>query len=153
MSENIFREFALVSAVTAKHDKKEVTMEHEIVWQDRKRVWCGLPWTFTKYELSKEKLIIKTGFFTQNQDEVRLYRILDLSLTRSLGQRIFGLGTIHCNSVDKTMKNFEIKNIKDSENVKNQLSDLIEEARRANRVSSREFMTEQEDDDEEGDEE
>ena len=123
-------------------------MEHEIVWQDRKRVWCGLPWTFTKYELSKEKLIIKTGFFTQNQDEVRLYRILDLSLKRSLMQRIFGLGTIHCNSVDKTMKNFEIKNIKDSEKVKNELSDLIEEARRANRVSSREFMTEQEDEEE-----
>ena len=121
-------------------------MEHEIVWQDRKRVWCGLPWTFTKYELSREKLIIKTGFFTQNQDEVRLYRILDLSLKRSLIQRIFGLGTINCHSVDKTMKNFEIKNIKDSENVKNQLSDLIEEARRSNRVSSREFMTEPEDD-------
>jgi hypothetical protein len=29
--------------------------------------------------------------------------------------------------------------------VKNQLSDLIEDARRANRVSSREFMVEQED--------
>ena len=124
-------------------------MDHEIVWQDRKRVWCGLPWTFTKYALSKEKLIIKTGFFTQNQDEVRLYRILDLSLKRSLMQRIFGLGTIHCNSVDKTMKNFEIKNIKNSENVKNQLSDLIEEARRANRVSSREFMTEQDEEDDE----
>lgn len=124
-------------------------MDHEIVWQDRKRVWCGLPWTFTKYELSKDKLIIKTGFFTQNQDEVRLYRILDLSLQRSLSQRIFGLGTIRCHSVDKTMKNFEIKNIKDSENVKNRLSDLIEEARKANRVSSREFMTDQEDDDEE----
>lgn len=124
-------------------------MDHEIVWQDRKRVWCGLPWTFTKYELSKDKLIIKTGFFTQNQDEVRLYRVLDLSLQRSLLQRIFGMGTIRCHSVDKTMKNFEIKNIKDSENVKNRLSDLIEEARKANRVSSREFMTDQEEDDEE----
>lgn len=121
-------------------------MEHEIVWQDRKRIWCGFPWTFTKYELSRDKMIIKTGFFTQNQDEVRLYRILDLSLKRSLGQRIFGLGTIYCHSVDKTLKNFEIKNIKNSECVKNQLSDLIEEARRANRVSSREFMTEQDDD-------
>lgn len=124
-------------------------MDHEIVWQDRKRVWCGLPWTFTKYELNNDKLIIKTGFFTQNQDEVRLYRILDLSLRRNLLQRMFGLGTICCHSVDKTMKNFDIKNIKDSENVKNQLSDLIEEARKANRVSSREFMTDQEDDDEE----
>ncbi|MDY4099912.1 MAG: PH domain-containing protein [Lachnospiraceae bacterium] len=128
-------------------------MDNEIVWQDRKRVWCGLPWTFTKYELSKQKLIIKTGFFTQNQDEVRLYRVLDLSLKRSLLQRIFGLGTINCHSVDKTMKNFEIKNIKNSENVKNQLSDLIEEARKENRVSSREFMTEPEDDDEVGEEE
>ena len=123
-------------------------MEHEIVWQDRKRVWCGLLWTFTKYELSKEKMMIETGLFTHDQDEVRLYRILDLSLKRSLIQRLFGLGTINCHSVDKTMKNFEIKNIKDSENVKNQLSDLIEEARRANRVSSREFMTEQDDEDE-----
>lgn len=132
---------------------KEKTMEHEVVWKDRKRVWCGLPWTFTKYELSRDKLVIKTGFFTQNQEEVRLYRILDLSLRRSLTQRMFGLGTIQCHSVDKTMKNFEIKNIKNSENIKNQLSDLIEEARRSNRVSSREFMTEQEDEDEEGDEE
>lgn len=123
-------------------------MDNEMIWQDRRRVWCGLPWTFTKYELSREKLIIKTGFFTQNQDEVRLYRILDLSLSRSLGQRMFGLGTIRCNSVDKTMGNFEIKNIKDSENVKNQLSDLIEQSRRANRVSSREFMTQIDDEDE-----
>ena len=57
-------------------------MDNELVWQDRKRVWCALPWTFTKYELSREKLIIKSGCFTQHQDEVRLYRILDLSLTR-----------------------------------------------------------------------
>ena len=128
-------------------------MEHEIVWKDRKRIWCGLPWTFTKYELSREKMIIKTGLLTQNQDEVRLYRILDLSLKRSLGQRIFGLGTIYCHSVDKTLKNFEIKNIKNSECVKNQLSDLVEEARRANRVSSREFMTEQDDEDDADDEE
>lgn len=120
----------------------------ELVWKDRKRVWCGLPWTFTKYELTKEKMIIKSGFFTQNQDEIRLYRIMDLSLTRSLIQRMFGLGTIHCHSVDKTMKNFEIKNIKNSEDVKETLSDLIEEARRANRVSSREFMTEIEDEEE-----
>lgn len=126
-------------------------MDSELVWQDRKRVWCALPWTFTKYELSREKLIIKSGCFTQHQDEVRLYRILDLSLTRSLGQRIFGLGTIACNSVDKTMKNFEIKNIKNSEAVKNQLSDLVEEARRRGKVSSREFMMQQEEEEYEED--
>ena len=128
-----------------------IAMEQNLVWKDRKRVWCGLPWTFTKYELSNDKLVVKTGFFNQNQDEVRLYRILDLSLKRSLLQRIFGLGTIKCHSVDKTLKNFDIINIKDAEHVKNQLSDLIEEARRANRVSSREFMTDVDDNDEDDD--
>lgn len=126
-------------------------MAQEIIWKDRKRVWCGLPWTFTQYELGAQKLIIKTGFLSQNQDEVRLYRILDISLRRSLLQRIFGLGTIVCNSVDKTMKNFEIKNIKNSEQTKETLSDLIEEARRANRVSSREFMVEEDDDEQDDD--
>ena len=66
-------------------------------------------------------------------------------------QRIFGLGTIHCSSTDRSLKNFEIKNIKNSQNVKNMLSDLIEEERKANRVSSREFMSADEIDDDDDD--
>ena len=31
--------------------------EREFVWQDRKRIIFGLPWTFTKYRLSREKLL------------------------------------------------------------------------------------------------
>ena len=82
---------------------------------------------------------------------MRLYRIMDLSLSRSLSQRLFGLGTIRCSSVDKTMKDFEIKNIKNSEQIKNQLSDLVESARRNNRVSTREFMVDLDDDNDEDD--
>ncbi len=126
-------------------------MDTNIIWSDRKRIWCGLPWTFTKYELRADKLLIKTGFLNQNEDEVRLYRIMDLSLSRSLSQRLFGLGTIRCSSVDKTMKNFEIKNIKNSEQIKEQLSDLVESARRNNRVSTREFMVDLDDDNDEDD--
>ena len=37
-------------------------MDTNIIWSDRKRIWCGLPWTFTKYELRADKLLIKTGF-------------------------------------------------------------------------------------------
>ena len=126
-------------------------MDTNIIWSDRKRIWCGLPWTFTKYVLRADKLLIKTGFLNQNEDEVRLYRIMDLSLSRSLSQRLFGLGTIRCSSVDKTMKDFEIKNIKNSEQIKEQLSDLVESARRNNRVSTREFMVDLDDDNDEDD--
>ena len=110
-------------------------------WRERKRTMFGLPLSFTVYKLTEEKLLVETGLFNINQEEVRWDRILDVTLKRSLGQRIFGLGTIHCCSADKTTPEFDIKNIKNSESVKEMLSDLIEAQRTKKRVSSREFMT------------
>ncbi|MBR1744124.1 MAG: PH domain-containing protein [Lachnospiraceae bacterium] len=123
-------------------------METNYVWKDRKRIWCGLPWTFTKYALSEDRLFITSGFFKTVSDEVRLYRILDLSLTRGFLQKIFGLGSIEVTSADKSMGNFVIKNIKKSGDVKEMLSELVEKNRESKRVSNREFMGDDMDDDE-----
>lgn len=115
----------------------------EYVWQDRKRtLFFGLPISFTKYSVSNEVLYINRGFFNSVEDEVRLYRIMDISLKRSLIQKMFGLGTIHCCSGDKTMKDFDIVNIKKSREVKALLSDLIETQRESKRVISRESFNE-----------
>ena len=108
----------------------------EIIWKDRKRIFFGLPWTFTKYSLSEDRLFISTGFFSVKEDEVRLYRIMDVSLERKLWQRMCGLGTIKCCSADKTMGDFEIKNIKKSREVKEMLSNMVEDERRFPAVSS-----------------
>lgn len=117
--------------------KKDTT---EYVWKDRKRTILGLPLSFTTYKLTEEKLYIETGFLSKKEEEVRLYRVMDLTLNRPLGQRIFGLGTIHCCTADKSTPEFDIKKIKDSRNVKNMISDMVEKEREAKRVSSREFM-------------
>ena len=114
-------------------------------WSDRKRIIFGLPWTFTKYAATDEKLLIRTGVLNVKEDEVRLYRILDLTLKRTLFQRLWGLGTIHVCSADKYTPEFEILNIKNPEIVKNMLSDMVEEERRKKRVSGREFMSSEED--------
>ena len=111
-----------------------------IVWKDRKRTLFGLPWSFTKYSLSDDRLFISTGFLSTKEDEVRLYRIMDISLKRTLGQRIFGLGTIKCCSADKTLGDFEIKNIKKSKDVKELLSEMVENERNRKKVTSREFI-------------
>lgn len=118
----------------------------EIIWKDRKRIFFGLPWTFTKYSLSEDRLFISTGFFSVKEDEVRLYRIMDVSLERKLWQRMCGLGTIKCCSADKTMGDFEIKNIKKSREVKEMLSNMVEDERTKKKVSSREFMDHELDD-------
>lgn len=111
-----------------------------IVWKDRKRTLFGLPWSFTKYSLSDDRLFISTGFLSTKEDEVRLYRIMDISLKRTLGQRIFGLGTIKCCSADKTLGDFEIKNIKKSKDVKELLSEMVENERNRKKVTSGEFI-------------
>ena len=116
-------------------------MAKEILWSDRKRIVFGLPWTFTKYSLTKEKLLVETGIFNKAEEEIRLYRIVDLTLKRSLWERLFGLGTIHCCTADKTAPELDIKWIKDSANVKELLSDLVEQERMEKRVSSREFFS------------
>ena len=115
-------------------------MEQKIVWKDRKRTLFGLPLSFTRYSLTEDRLYIDTGFFSRREEEVRLYRILDITLRRSLGERLFGLGTIHCCSADQSTPEFDIKRIRSSSAVKELLSDLVEKEREARRVSSREFM-------------
>lgn len=117
------------------------------VWQERKRIIFALPWTFTKYILTKEKLLIQTGILNTKEEEVRLYRIMDVTLRRSLIQRLFGLGTIHCCSADKSTPEFDIQWIPNSAQVKERLSDLVEAERMAKRVSSREFMVDEDDGD------
>ena len=111
-----------------------------IVWKDRKRTLFGLHWSLTKYRLSDDSIFISTGFFNTKEDEVRLYRIMDISLNRTLGQRMFGLGTIKCCSADKTLGDFEIKNIKKSKDVKELLSEMVEDERNRKKVTSREFI-------------
>ncbi len=122
-------------------------MSSQIVWKAKKRLgFLGLPWTFTSYLLREDKLIITTGFLNKKEDEIRLYRILDMTLTRSFGQRMFGLGTITCNTSDATSPVLAIKNIKKSGEVKEALSELVEKERVAKRVSAREFMSDHEHD-------
>lgn len=111
------------------------------VWSDRKRTLFGLPWSFTKYILTDEKLLIVKGVFKQTEEEIRLYRILDMSLTRTLTERIDRVGTIHCCSSDKTSGEFDIRRVKKSREVKELISDMVEKQRIARGVTLREEMT------------
>ena len=120
--------------------EKAALDQKEIIWKDRKRTLFGLPWSFTKYSLASDRLFIERGLIQTTEDEVRLYRIMDVRLTRSLGQKIFGVGTLEVSSSDRSLGNFEIKNIKNSKYVKELLSELVEKERNEKRVLNREMM-------------
>ena len=50
--------------------------QNDIIWTDKKRTLFGLPLSFTKYTLTKEKLIITVKFLALHEEEIRLYRII-----------------------------------------------------------------------------
>lgn len=131
--------------------KKMNKIVQNYIWEDRKRPIFGLPWSFTKYKLTDEKLLIETGILSINQEEVRLYRIMDVSVKCKLAQRLFNVGTIHCCSADKSTPEFDIKDVKNPMQVKELISKKVEEERQRKRIGTREYMVSDfEDDDVDG---
>ncbi len=114
--------------------------KNEIIWKDRKH-WLWFPFSFTKYAVKKDRLYTETGFFTTRSNELLLYRIVDLSLTRTFLQKICATGTICIHSrVDKDQE-LHLVNIKNSARVKDLLSDLVEDARNRKQVVGKEFYS------------
>ena len=118
-----------------------------IVWRDRKRIIFGLPWSFTRYCLTEDKLLIDTGFLNRKEEEIRLYRILDITLKRPLSQRIWNLGTIVLNTADKSTPEVAIRRVKNAREFKEMLSEMVEHERDEKRIAAREFMGADLDDD------
>ncbi len=121
-------------------DQKQSAVQADTLWNDRKRTLFGLPWSFTRYRLTAKKLILKKGFFTITEDEILLYRVLDMRLVRTFGQRLWGLGTIILLSGDATSPEFRILNIKKSERVRDRISELVEQERSRLRLQGRELV-------------
>ncbi len=116
------------------------------LWHDRKR-YFGLPLSFTRYALSEDRLFISVGFLNIKDDEILLYRVRDIDTTRTLWQRIFGVGTVTVMSSDKTMPTLVLQNIKDPVFVKELIHKQVEEMKIQRRVRFGEIMTADDDSD------
>lgn len=113
-------------------------IENNVIWQDRKHhLW--FPISFTKYSVGDGRLYVTSGLLSSREDECLLYRITDISLTRTLAQRIFGTGTVELNTKDQSTPVIRLENIAHSVEVKRMLSNLIEKEREAKKVVGRDM--------------
>ena len=115
------------------------------LWKDKKR-YFGMPISFTRYQLSEDRLFLSEGFLNIKDDEILLYRVRDIATTRSLWQRLFGVGTVTVVSSDKTMPTLVLKNVKDPVMVKELIHKQVEEMKIQRRVRFGEIMTTDDDD-------
>lgn len=109
------------------------------IWKDRKRIF-GMPLSFTRYAMSEDRLFISVGFLNIKDDEILLYRVRDIDTSRSLWQRLFGVGTVKVLSSDKSMPTLVLKNIKDPVGVKELIHNQVEETKLKRRVRVGEIM-------------
>lgn len=105
----------------------------DYIWKDRRHV-MWFPFSFTKYCIKNDRLYIDKGFFNTVSEELLLYRIIDITLTRSFGQKICGTGTIELAAKGDKDMIIELENIKRPKAVKEMLSSLVESVRYEKRV-------------------
>ena len=105
----------------------------KLIWSDRKR-YFGLPLSFTKYAISEDRLLQSSGILNLQYEEILLYRVRDISLSRSFGQRIFGVGSITVTSSDKSRPVLVMQNVKDAPEVKELLHRQVEDMKIRRRV-------------------
>ena len=97
---------------------------------ERKRwVFLGLPFTFTKYTIKEELITIDSGLFKSVENDCYMYKVQDVQLSASLGDRMAHLGTITCFTGDTTHPQLVLSHIKNSKAVKDFILEMSEEAR------------------------
>lgn len=116
-------------------DKLE-DVDFEIKWEGQPAgLWARfltlIHMNFTHYQITKDELIIKKGFFRQRTNTTELYLLKDADLEISLWQRFLKVGTLkvkidsHSNG-ERAGEMITLKNIKECEKVRKLLRDAIE---------------------------
>ena len=105
----------------------------EVIWTDRKRIF-GLPISLTKYSIIKKdgmwiKLVREVGLLHREVEEVQMYRVDDVGVFRSLVDWLWGVGTVEIYCSDASCKKLNFVRVRDPNNVRNIINDLVEEDR------------------------
>ena len=85
---------------------------------------------FTVYEVTDQRIKLKTGILNQEIDECELYRVRDYKIVKPFFQRIFGLGKIELVTSDRSNSSINLNGIKNPENLYDLIRDNVEKIRR-----------------------
>ena len=92
-----------------------------------------------KYELTQERLILRSGVLNKKIEELELFRVRDYSIEKPFIYNIFGLGNIILTSSDKTNPYIKLEALKDIEDLKNKIRNAVQITRKNNGVKDLEI--------------
>ena len=120
-----------------KEEKVDVNkdVDYEIIWEGQPsglwdRFLTVLHLNFTVYQITKDELIVKEGFFRRRTNTLELYTLKDPDLIETLVQRWLSVGniylTVDTHSDGAVAKKVMLKNVREPEKVRKLLRDAIE---------------------------
>ena len=112
-------------------------IDFEILWEGKpnglwERFLNLIHMNFTKYQITKDELIVSVGFFIRKSNTYELYTLKDPDMTENLIQRWLGVGTIIATvdshgSNERMGNKVYLRNVNNVAKVRKLLRDAIEE--------------------------
>ena len=100
---------------------------------NRRKWWLWFPIRFTFYEIEKKyddiELKINSGLLSKKVEKIKLFKIQDISYSRSLGNLICGVGNVKLLSGDVSTPVITITKIKKAKEFMEKLEKMIHEER------------------------
>ncbi|MBS0191913.1 MAG: PH domain-containing protein [Phycisphaerales bacterium] len=93
-------------------------------------IWKFIELRNTDYILTTQRIKIEQGVLSKQFDQVELYRVKDTVLTRTLLQRMLGLGSIKMITSDPSQPELVLPSISDSDRVRELIRQNVERMRR-----------------------
>lgn len=113
--------------------------DENIIWQEYKRI-LKIPYPFTKYTLTNKRIFVESGVLRYRLDEIKLFRICDITVTRNLFERIFSTGSIIVRSTDRTSPSLTIGSVLNYGKGRQQIASLVDTDRKRVGFSTGEFI-------------
>jgi len=102
-------------------------------------LWKWLDVKNTKYELTTERIRIRSGILNIKSDELELYRVRDYKFEEPFFLRMFSLGNIILETSDRSHPTIVIKAIPNGEELREKLRTHVEACRTKKQVREVDF--------------
>ncbi len=104
-------------------------------FRERKRwLFLGLPFTFTRYTIREDMLVVEEGFFKTVENDCYMYKVQDVQHSATLMEKIVHVGTVTCFTGDTTHPKLVLQHIRNSRAIKDFILERSEEARMRRRT-------------------
>lgn len=104
-------------------------------FKERKRwLFLGLPFTFTRYTIREDMLVVEEGFFKTVENDCYMYKVQDVQHSATLMEKIVHVGTVTCFTGDTTHPKLVLQHIRNSRAIKDFILERSEEARMRRRT-------------------